>query len=423
MGMENHKEIVYTLPMQIKKNISVGNLYDFVIADFISTFKSQEWIDVTKPIAFNINWQKTVDLLAKEWINLSDIDSVNWFLENCKKDILNNLSDFWINFSYEIDDNKISDEINTLMNTYDDVFLEWPLIINKCTNCGKEFWTDFSIHKCKYCDSKTFAFESKKEIYQNINSNELLEKLENIKREPIWAKKKVITYIKSLPENYLLQLSKEKWFTLEYNEKSLDPRFVMVVSLLLDSIKATSWVNKTIIHWDVIKKYDYYMLCHTKPEDLPQNIIAHWYVMWWDGKKIKWDPLTQSENNLWWCSQEEKKLLRCILLKNDIFKWIKLDINKLADEEKWAAKYYTKIMETLNTSQVDYNLTDNELIRDYWHSFVKFANNLRFWMCYDLFTKMVKVLWDITRDRPFLSKFEYDCLTNLLLLYYWEKWQ
>ena len=50
MEMENHKEIVYTLPMQIKKNISVGNLYDFVIADFISTFKSQEWIDVIKPM-------------------------------------------------------------------------------------------------------------------------------------------------------------------------------------------------------------------------------------------------------------------------------------------------------------------------------------------------------------------------------------
>jgi hypothetical protein len=88
------------------------------------------------------------------------------------------------------------------------------------------------------------------------------------------------------------------------------------------------------------------MLCHTNLEQLPNKIIAHGNITDNNNQKISWDP--QAQNHKYKISD---KALRCILLKNDIFKGIKIDESLLEEQNKQVSKYYLKIKNILHNKK------------------------------------------------------------------------
>lgn len=410
------KHAVYTVPMQLKENVSMWNIYDLLISNFIATTKNIQGIKVYNPIIFNVNWNKTQQLLQKNNIDINNQDQVDQYIESCKQRIINTLHDYGITFSAIKDDRIIYHELIELLSwPYNDIWTLWKLWLYICARCGKNYGTNNEIAVCSSCGSN-ITTEYQEEIYQEINHTTLFQKINQIIWLKDWTKKKLISFIQSLPNTYNLLLSKDRSFTLSYNHKWLDPRFITIMSLLIEMYN-NNCDDTTIIHWDVIKKYDYYMLCHTKPEHLPDRIIAHGNITNMNNQKISW--LAGKEDNNYNISP---KSLRYILLKNDIFKGVKLNESILEEQSRQASKYYLKITNILQNKTVSFNKQSNDLILSIWQWFIRSANNIQLWLCFNYATKLIDTIWKETKNENTISPNEYSYLQHLLYLYFWETW-
>lgn len=413
--MDKNSQTIFTVPMQLKKDISIGNLYDFLIADFYWKGRIIQWNNIHNPLVLNINWNKTQELLKLNGYWTIDRDKIEPFIQECKAKILTSLKSYWITFSWVIRDDVIKEELNDLLaQNFPEEWKIDEIYINSCSSCTASFWTDFSVDLCKYCWSKTIKKISR-EFFQKIDYDILYEKAEKINWMPEYSKSKFLDFLKKMPESYDLTLSKSREFTLSYKDFLLDPRYIAILTILLD--KQSVKTNKTtIIHGDVLKKYDYYLLCHLKQDDLPETIVSHWIITDAQRQKVKRSPSSAKWSESWY----SHKAIRCILLKNDIFKGIKFDESNMDKQVKEATKYYLKITQMIkpwiirkDISSLDWRLSEDR------KEFIIALNNFRFGKCFVLFTKMVDFLRNITKN-TWLNSFEHEILSNLLLLYYWE---
>lgn len=415
--MKPVSHMIYTVPMQIKEDISLGNLYDFIIADFFGKTQSAQWKRVINPLTLNINGNKTQQLLEKNNIPLTASDKIDTYIEKCKYNILVSLAEYWVNFSSVVRDDQIENQLTQILewvHTEDTQIDE--IYINNCPSCWASFGTDFTISTCTKCNATTKRHLSHV-LFQEINHNLILEKIDSIDWKPAYSKSKLLNFVNSLPNTYKLTLSKNRDYTLHYKWLLLDPRFITIVSKYLEDLYNID--ETTIIHGDILKKYDYYMLCHTNKEALPTQIISHGLITDNEDKKIRWTPTSNSNN-----TQDiySPKAIRCILLKNDIYKGVKFDEKNLKKQVKQVTKYYIKIKQMLNNTTTDTipNYTKlNNFIRNERDNFLQSANNFKFWPCFNQFTKIIDHLWKNTKDN-WLDLFQSSILKNLLLFYFWE---
>ncbi len=113
--MDKSSQTIFTVPMQLKKDISIGNLYDFLIADFYWKGRMIQWNNVHNPLVLNINWNKTQELLKINGYWSIDRDKIEPFIQECKTKILTSLKSYWITFSWVIRDDIIKEELNDLL--------------------------------------------------------------------------------------------------------------------------------------------------------------------------------------------------------------------------------------------------------------------------------------------------------------------
>ena len=272
--------IILMAPMQIKKQLNIGNIYDLVLCDFYNKCLGMRGVETFFPILFNINGSPI------EKIAPPRTESRDEFYDCATSVLSQNLDEIKLfSISYDAvlrdDDNK---------KTVSDLLPEaGRYIVNRCPNCGSIYGSDLSIKSCRRCSSLLRPVP-KMTYAMHANANEIRRKVDGIKFVPESTKLRLNDFMSNLPEEYDIILEKDRRYTTVIDGIQIDPRFTAIS--LLDAARKMhhDYPRIIYIHGDVVKKFMYYALAYLPDNDMPSVDVMHGSIMDDNHKKARLYP-------------------------------------------------------------------------------------------------------------------------------------
>lgn len=408
-------ELVIMAPVQIKYDLSVGNIFDLTLIDFYVKTRKLLGINVYSPFLWNINGEPIVKQIIKDGAKFTAENVENYIVTAINR-AKEKLKEHFINFDIFLRDDQILYNIEELAKTkYFDTFNIDTIKLSKCSKCGMIFGSDPSIKICKFCGSIVNYIE-KRTLFKIIKKGEVLNKIGGIIFYPVGVKKKLIDFIDKLPDEYNLVLEKERLYTLKYKEIKLDPRFITMLFPAI--LKSGDYKQTTWIHGDVVKKFDYYSLCYLNAYDCPDKIISHGLILGEDKKKVRWQNNDNSELRL--LDYIDSKILRAYFLKHNINTNIVINFKNIQIQTRGLVKLYVKIKRILEKRNLD--LSKRGIRADLNYEVDRFYKNLELFKFSEAFNNMQNYAdscWRITKNQK-LSEDETKILLNLKNIYFGE---
>src|SRR3989344_60046 len=310
------KELVVMAPIQIKPQLSIGNIYDLSLADFYSKARRFAGVETIFPLLENVNVDPFVSQVRKEH-PFASAGLIRDTAETWASRLSAQARSLSINTDFMLRDDQISVQLSKLIAaSYRERFIIGPVLIVECLGCVKIYGSDPSIINCKRC-GKLNTVHVRKSLYTQVRNQEILSSLERAVFYPQGARKELIQFVDTLPNLFNLVIEKQREYTLSYSGFKLDPRFTAII--LPAILGAKSYTRRTWFHGDVIKKFDYYSYCYLGQIDQPTHIVAHGVLLDESHKKFRW----QSDNgsSLQWLTRFlNNGVLRAYLTKGDLAK-------------------------------------------------------------------------------------------------------
>ncbi|MDD4984040.1 MAG: hypothetical protein PHH82_04370 [Candidatus ainarchaeum sp.] len=407
-------EIIIIAPTQIKKGLSVGNIYDLTIADFYAKARRLAGIKVFAPFLLNINGEPLIKQITFE-NKAPTKDNIKKYILLAIKQIKKDLKNHYLSFDYIVRDDKIKKNLVRLFKTtYKDSITVGQTNIIECSSCGNIYGSDPTICSCKKCNRPLIS-QTKTSLFKKINRKTIERKMATIAFFPNCIRQKLKTFVFSLPETYDLILEKNRAYTIEYNGFNLDPRFA---AIMLPAILCSHKYTKRVwIHGDVIKKFDYYSLCYLNNNDCPTKIVSHGLLLGPDGKKLKWQKDDGSQKELF--KGINNKILRAYFLKHNINQDKVIDPSKLQLQTRDLLKIYLKLKKILQTNKDKNNESIRQDLAVQINLFNNAVNNFKLSAAFESMQNYVNICWKIVKNNN-LSLSEYNMLFELKNIYFGE---
>lgn len=269
------RELVLMAPMQIKRHLGIGNIYDLILCDFYVKARRLYGDETFFPILINVNGSPLERLLVED--SLVDVDEiVNGLKDEAKK--------------YSVDVNIVlRDDLDVGAEDLDIASTRCIAPVNECIDCGAVYGSDPEIRVCKYCGALT-RYGKRSTLAINVQRNLMLKKFEHVQYMPSKVKNRLIDYAMSLPEEYALVLEKRRQYTMRYENFDLDPRFVAIGLLKVAKAKIGDVEKITCVCGDLVKKFLYYIFAYSSGMDdiLPNTIVVHGMTTDANHKKLRW---------------------------------------------------------------------------------------------------------------------------------------
>jgi len=407
---------VLIAPTQIKRNLSVGNVYDLTLVDFYSKARKFAGINVHTPFLWNINGEPLVKQMREYGFELNPENVAQYTSEKIKR-AEEVMKQHYLDFDCSLRDDQIQEQLEKLARTsYQETFNIGNTNINECITCGNIFGSDPSISSCRSCGRDT-TYHQRETMFKNINREDIERKIAGIEFFPSGAKKRLEDFIDNLPSEYDLILEKNREFTTSIYGFKLDPRFVTMMFPALIN-KDREYDIRTSISGDVVKKFNYYTLCYLNQEDVPTRIVTHSILVGSDKKKLRWQNDDGNQSEMF--NGVHNKVLRAYFLKHNIQGDLIIDPSQLFQQTKGLTRLYVQMGRTLEERNVDLSKTgirdelNQELVR-FNQSVVKF--NLP--NAFSCMNKYATKSWKMVKDDK-LSIDEYNTLKLLRNMYFGE---
>lgn len=407
-------ELVIMAPIQIKRELSIGNIFDLTLIDFYVKARKFFGIDVFSPFLWNINGNPILKQMDENHVEFNIKNVENYILDTINR-AKKKLEEHFIDFDIFLRDDQILDKIEALINTrYSGSFNINTIKLSRCSKCKMIFGSDPSIKICKFCGAGVDYVE-KNTLFQVIKKKVVLSKIDSVIFYPEGVKKRLIDFINKLPDSYNLILEKERAYTLEYKGIKLDPRFItMLFPAILES---NNFDQVTWMHGDVVKKFDYYSLCYLNICDCPNKIISHGLILGENKKKIRW----QDDNfGLKLLNCIDNKILRVFFLKHNINTNIVINLTNIKTQTKGLVKLYVKIKKMLEKRTQ--GVQKGDIRPCLGLELEKFHKNLELFKFSEAFNNMqnyANICWKITKDKK-LSDNEMNVLFVFRNIYFGE---
>jgi hypothetical protein len=324
--MVKKDEIIIMAPIQVKKILSPGNIYDLIVVDFYAKVRRLCGIKVRLPLFWNVNGLPIIRMIQKDGLAISK-ENIEIFANRCIKDGLSSLRRYGVDLFHEqLRDDQINGLVSNFIDSHYKPYLHKGQIpIATCTKCDLDFGTDSDIATCKICGGAV-AMKVLSVLYQEISKSEISKKIANINIYPKGTQKELISFNKGMPDKYNICLTKKREYTLSYDGYDLDPRFIV---MLTPALISGEFSRRIYIHGDIIKKFSYYSLCHLPVGFLPTDILCHGVLLDSHGRKIRWQD--QDINVARMFNDLPPSELRAFFLKRNVAKDIVLDFDSIKE--------------------------------------------------------------------------------------------
>ena len=269
------RELVLMAPMQIKKHLGIGNIYDLVLCDFYTKARRSCGNETFFPLLINVNGSPLEKLLAKD--PSADVDKIVAELSNEAK-------------RYGVDAIFVlRDDLDVKVKDLGVADTRCMAPVNECTKCGAIYGSDPGIQTCKHCGALTH-YGKRPTLAINVRHSVMSRNFERAQYIPSKVKNRLVDYAMSLPEEYSLVLEKRRRHTLQYENFDLDPRFVAIGLLKVAEAKVGNAEKITCVCGDLVKKFLYYIFAYSNGKDsiLPNTIITHGTITDAEHKKLRW---------------------------------------------------------------------------------------------------------------------------------------
>jgi len=401
--MDKRDELVVTAPVQIKRALSPGNIYDFIIADFYTKSRRLMGIKASMPLFWNVNGLPALKMMKEEGMEINETHRKS-FVEECIRNGEISLKKYCIEFTSQLRDDRIGDRLSKFINENClDSLHKGILPIAVCSMCGFDFGTDSSISICKLCGNPVFM-KDLEVMYQNISRNKISDRIDQINIYPDGAKKELDSFNIQMPYSYDICLTKRREYTLSYDGYSLDPRFiVMITPALIDG----DYSKRTYIHGDIIKKFSYYSICHLPHTFLPASIICHGVLLDGFGRKIRWQNLDLEQKRMFDALPAGE--LRAFILKRNVAKDVLIDFNSIKRSLQ-AQKLLRNRLDRLMSSDSSSSVCSEEFLR-LKAEFFEATSSFLYGVAYDKMLLIVRLL-----ERKLSMQIESICTDEKLFL-------
>ncbi len=395
------RELILMAPMQIKKHLGIGNIYDLVLCDFYTKARRLCDNETFFPLLVNINGSPIEKLLADD--PFVDVEKViNGLVDEAKE--------------YSIDaDFILRDDLDVEATDLDLTNAKCVASVSECTKCGAIYGSDPEIRVCKHCGA-SIRYHKRPTLAINVRRSSILEDFKHAQYIPSKVENRLIDYAMSLPEEYSLILENRRQHTLRYNNFGLDPRFVAISLLKVAKARVGNVEQTTCVCGDLVKKYLYYIFAYPNDSDgiLPDTAITHGTVTDENRKKIRWqDAANAFSPDIFGITKQE---LRTFFITSSAVKNIVISKNSLLSNAIKMARL-RKRMESLMLSGCSDANTISELTSNKCDAFDVAIENWRFPAAYNAVENYVKECEKIRVTR-LLSAREYHNLRFFYDLYF-----
>lgn len=412
--MKMNRELVIIAPTQIKKVLSVGNIYDLTIADFYAKARKFGGDIISIPLLWNVTGKPLIKQMQEDGVEIT-ADKISEYVLTLISNAEAEMRDYYLDFDCSLRDDELATELSLLAKgNYSDTFNIGVCKVNECLNCGNIFGSDPLISSCKICGKKTI-FHNRQTLFKHIIKKDITRKIFLIKFFPKSIEKKLSDFLGNVPNEYDLILEKNREYTLEYEGYQLDPRFIAMMFpavLNMDSI----YDMITFIHGDVVKKFDYYSLCYLNDRDMPTRIVSHGLLLDKYGKKLRWQESNNKERELF-CNIDNK-ILRAYFLKHNIKSNLAINPEYLQEQTKGLVRIYVKIKKILEDRNRDVGATGiRNVLKHEVDVFNKSVLNFQLPNAFVCMNKYVDICWKIVKDKQ-LTNDEHNTLESFRNMYF-----
>ncbi|MEI7463375.1 MAG: hypothetical protein WCK03_03175 [Candidatus Taylorbacteria bacterium] len=216
-------------------------IYDLTIIDFYSKVRRLQGYKVDAPLLWNVNGLPILKMMHSENIDISAKTVDAYVSKNIKLGITL-LKEYFINTREQIRDDKIGQRIAQFIDKNCTSYIHTGQIpIVCCQDCKIDFGTDTNILNCKICGLST-KLAIVDTLFQIIRREDIRTKIDKIHFYPEGIKLELLSFNDSMPEEYNLNLTKQREFTLKYKKFDLDPRFIV---MLVPSLVSGQYSKRT----------------------------------------------------------------------------------------------------------------------------------------------------------------------------------
>jgi hypothetical protein len=341
------RELILMAPMQAKPKLGIGNLYDLAIIDFLAKCRRIAGSSVSCPTIWNVNGLKTMQLAAET--GAEDTQQVKNAVSIWIAEARRTLASFSIELGDDVRDDNLSDDMLTRLNSHFDKTLQLEaLLVCVCSKCNDTLGSDPGIKTCRKCGAAALHKE-RATLFIVAEQEAIEEKANRITFFPLSSRAQLLSYSRSLPKRFALVVEKDRLLTVAYRGIPLDPRHVAVS--LPSALNARAYEKVTLVHGDIIKKYDYYAIVSLGIEDLPQSIVCHGPVVDRDGKKLRWQLGADSRDPL--MKALSPRILRCLFLKSSLRVPLKLGTQSWEGELRGLRRLFAKADTILKSTRTN----------------------------------------------------------------------
>lgn len=386
------RELILMAPMQIKKHLGIGNIYDLVLCDFYAKARKLCGNETFFPLLFNINGSPLEKLLAED--PFIDIEAtINRLVNEAKK--------------YGVDATLVlRDDLDVKAKDLNLACAKVVTSVNECVECGAIYGSDPEIQVCKHCGALT-RYNKRSTLAINVCRNLILEDFKNAQYIPSKVENRLVDYAMSLPEKYSLVLEKRRQHTLQYDNFELDPRFVAIELLKVAKTKVGNIEKTTCVCGDLVKKYLYYIFAYSNGSNsiLPNTIITHGTVTDENHKKLHWQDATNAFSpDIFGITKQE---LRTFFVTSSVTKNIVISKNSLLSNAIKVARLRKRMENLMLASHSDSDII-SELASNERSAFDAAIKNWRFPAAYNAVENYVKECEKIRTTRPLSAREHYN---------------
>lgn len=398
--------IILMAPMQIKKQLNIGNLYDLLLCDYYGKCLEMRGFKRFFPLMINVNGSPIENNIPISHPNRQDYhDFATSMIEN----IASECKRFSIKYDAILRDDENTEEIYNLLPK-----LEMHKVVC-CKNCGSIYGSDLSIKSCRRCDGTTepilkatFAIRTK--------SYDILRKARKIHFVQPSTKLRLEDFTNSLPNDFYIVLEKNRKYTTQIDGIEIDPRFA-AISLLSTARKLHPEYPEIIhIHGDVVKKFTYYVLVYLPDTDIPNIDMMHGNVVDPQHKKLRNSNTgnTFDVSDLGLNDRELRAFLLSSSAKSDIV------IDKDITQRKRKALIKTYVLMNRICEQRNFTPGTSGLSTEFSKLLEEFYNAVDDWnlpKAFEVANQLVHKCWVTVKDVK-LSEEEVNIIRKLQTIYF-----
>lgn len=416
------RELVIMVPTQVKRNLNMGNIYEFILGDFYTKVKHMKGEEADLAITWNANGKPVEELVIREMEGAFSREKAHHLVDSMIESANKVMSNFYIEPDIQLRDDDIQIEVEKLMNNrYSEYYTSGNCKVVICPSCQSAIGSDESVNRCNHCGTPT-VIKNMDTLYRRVLRSDVETKMMNTSFYPEGCKKRLDELLNNLPDDYNVILEKKRLYTLRYGEYSLDPRFVTIFSLpVIKHKKEIEYDEITVIQGDVVKKYDYYAYTYLHPSDCPNNIFMHGLILDENKKKLRWrsdESRNISTDGIY--PGVKCKEFRAFLLKHNLTDNIIINPNTIKNDVKGQVNLYITMKRLMDSRNLDVEKIGIRKELDLLHkSFLDKASAMRMHDAYMDMKNFVDNCWKLTKNDK-MSKEEQDIISCYMRLYYGE---